>query len=160
MISSRASQATLDTSLKVTCFAAISTAWGVSRSGCVGEVQRLVERRAGEIPVPQRSMWMEIYPQAVPLLGKAGLIAMHPKRCLLCCTHDGHCGMWQVTFPDRIDFGEATQTAYDQLQHSYSFTPTLPHGFPDGLQIYLGYSGIWAPDRPWTLTILKAGSDS
>jgi hypothetical protein len=105
-------------SLKVTCFAAISTAWGVSRSGCVGEVQRLVERHAAEIPVPQRSMWMEIYPQAVPLLGKVGLIAMHPETCLLCRTHDGHCGMWHVTFPDRIDFGEATQTAYDRANCS------------------------------------------
>lgn len=147
-------------SLKVACFAAISTAWGVSMHGCVGDAQSLVERRAAEIPVPKLSMWMEVYPQAVPLLNKVGLVAVHPEPCLLCSTHDGHCDHWQITFPNGTNFGEASQTEYDQLQHSYSFAPTLPYGFPNGLQIYLGYSGIWNPDRPWTLTILKATSDS
>lgn len=146
-------------SLKVACFAAQSSTWGISLQRLGEEAQRLVERRAATPPVPGQCMRMEIAPQAVALLRKAGLLVTHPTPCLFCQMHDGRCGCWQVTFPAETDFGEAFQTPYDHLRHSYSFTPTLPNT-PDGWQIYLGYSGIWHPDRPWTLTVLKTSSAS
>jgi hypothetical protein len=127
--------------------------------GSHSAMESLLERRASTIPVPERSLHMKVFRDTLPLLERVSLAAVHPEPCLLCQTYGDHCGMWQVTFPEGTTFGEATQTEYDQLQHSYTFSPTLPGGLPDGWCIFLSYSGIWEPDCPWTLTVLDLSEE-
>jgi hypothetical protein len=145
-------------SLKVESFAA-EDASNIAMIGCAGAAQSLLERRAVEVPMPTLSLRAEIYSQTVPLLEKVHVVAIHSEPCLLCSTHDGHCDYWQVTFPNGTDFGKATQTESDRLQHIYSFTPILPNSLSNRLRIYLDYYGIWEPDRPWKLTALNPSMD-
>ena len=103
---------------------------------------------------------MMVLPQPTPpLLEGTGIVAHHEEPCPLCVTYDGHCDFWQVTFPDGTDFGEAAQDESGRSEHAYSFTPTMPGGTPDGLWIFLEYSGVWRPDRPWLLVLVDAKAD-
>jgi hypothetical protein len=144
--------------LKVESFAA-EDAHGITIRSCAGAAQSLVERQSTEVPMPPRSMWVEVSPETVLLLPRVGIVAVHPEPCLLCSTHDGHCDCVHVTFPQGTTFGQATQTAYDLLLHAYTFTPLLPSERSDELCIYVGYCGIWEPDRPWKLTILDPNEE-
>jgi len=138
--------------IKVEC--AGKDAWYIAFGGCLGVAQALLERRATTIPVPERGMRLKIFQDTLPLLDRIGIAAVHPEPCLLCQTHDGRCDVFQVAFPEGTEFGEASQTEYDHIQHSYTFTPTLPGSLPRGWYVYLCYSGIWEANLPWTLMVL------
>lgn len=138
--------------IKVAC--ASKDAWSLAFGASLGAAQALLARRAAAVPTPERYMRVKIYEDTLALLDRIGLAAVHPEPCLLCQTHDGRCDVFQVTFPEGTEFGEASQTEDDRTQHSYTFTPTLPGALPDGWYISLYYSGIWEADLPWTLTVL------
>ncbi|MBA2396169.1 MAG: hypothetical protein H0V70_25875 [Ktedonobacteraceae bacterium] len=125
--------------------------------GCSCAAQHLVDRRGAEIPVPERTMWVDLPLPSDERLKRAGIVARHEEPCPFCRTH---CTIRRVTFPEGTHFGKATQTElYEQREHSYSFYPQVPSALPDGFIISLDYSGVWEPDRPWTLMLIDANED-
>jgi hypothetical protein len=122
--------------------------------GCSGAAQQLLDRRATACPLPERTMWIDLLYPSQQRLKQAGILAQHEEPCPFCRTH---CTIRRVTFPEGTDFGEASQSERDQQrEHSYSFYPKVPVALPESFVVSLDYSGIWNPDRPWTLLVFDA----